>query len=112
MAYRVAADERERVLETLDHRERGGFDRIPVEVEFPGSGDGPVSAFVYLANERNPNYLGPASDAEIVAQIRRARGPSGPNAEYAVELAQALRDIDATDDHVFAIVDRLSRDSA
>ena len=108
VAYCVAFSERDRVLETLDHRERGGFDRIQVEVEFRNPGDRPVSALVYLATDRNPNYLGPASNAEIVDQIRHARGPSGPNTEYAVRLAQALREIDSTDDHVFAIADRLT----
>jgi cation transport regulator ChaC len=112
VAYCVAFSERDRVLETLDHRERGGFDRIQVEVEFRNPGDRPVSALVYLATDRNPNYLGPASDAEIVDQIRHARGPSGPNTEYAVRLAQALREIDSTDDHVFAIADRLTGEAS
>jgi cation transport regulator ChaC len=112
MAYCVAAGERDRVLETLDHRERGGFDRTEVEVEFREPGDRRVLALVYLASSRNPNYLGPASDAEIVHQIRHAQGPSGPNAEYALRLAQALRDIDTTDDHVYAIADCLTGDSA
>jgi cation transport regulator ChaC len=107
VVYRVAASERDRVLETLDHRERGGFDRTRVEVEFRDPGDRPVPALVYLATDRNPNYLGPATDAEIVHQIRHARGPSGPNTEYALRLAQALRDMDSTDDHVFSIADRL-----
>jgi cation transport protein ChaC len=107
VAYCVAARERDGVLEMLDHRERGGFDRIQVEVEFRDPGDRAVPALVYLATDRNPNYLGPATDSEIVDQIRRARGPSGPNTEYALRLAQALRDIDTTDDHVFAIADRL-----
>jgi cation transport protein ChaC len=47
-------------------------------------------------------------DAEIAAQIRDAHGPSGSNAEYALELAAALRSIEADDDHVFAIADLLA----
>ena len=66
-----------------------------------------VQALVYIATERNPNYLGPAVDAEIAAQIRNAHGPSGSNSEYALELAAALRNIEAEDDHVFAIADLL-----
>ncbi|NIM02481.1 MAG: gamma-glutamylcyclotransferase, partial [Acidobacteria bacterium] len=87
---------------------RGGFDRTRVRVEFRGAMDPPVSALVYLASDRNPNYLGPASESEIAEQIRRATGPSGPNAEYALRLAEALRDLDAADDHVFAIADRVA----
>ena len=108
VAYCVAAEAWERVLERLDHRERGGFDRTDVQVEFRNPDRRPIPAIVYLATDRNPNYLGPATDCEIVHQIRHAQGPSGSNTEYALRLAQALRDIDATDDHVFAIADRLA----
>jgi len=106
VAYRVAPDAWTRVTQRLDHRERGGFDRKAVTVEFR---DHPaVRALVYVATRRNPNYLGPAMDAEIAAQIRDAHGPSGPNSEYALELAAALRGIEAEDDHVFAIADLLT----
>jgi cation transport protein ChaC len=105
IAYRVAPDAWKSVMAALDHRERGGFDRERVTVELRGCDRAPVEALVYVATERNPNYLGPASDLEIAAQIRGARGPSGPNAEYALELAAALRGIDADDDHVFTIAD-------
>jgi cation transport regulator ChaC len=107
IAYRVALEAWERVAANLDHRERGGFDRKRVTVEFRDPERSAVRALVYVATERNPNYLGPASDAEIAAQIRNAHGPSGPNAEYALELAAALRSIEAVDDHVFAIADLL-----
>lgn len=108
IAYRVAPDAWERVTETLDHRERGGFDRKRVRVEFRDSNRSAVEALVYVATERNPNYLGPAADSEIAAQIRSAHGPSGSNAEYALELAAALRSIQADDDHVFAIAELLA----
>lgn len=108
IAYRVAPDTWERVTAALDHRERGGFDRKRVTVEFRDPDHLAVEALVYVATERNPNYLGPAADTEIAAQIRSARGPSGPNAEYALELAAALRSIEADDDHVFAIADLLA----
>ncbi len=108
VAYRVAPDEWERVTGSLDHRERGGFDRMEFAVAFRDRDRPPVRALVYVATERNPNYLGPAPDAEIAAQIRRARGPSGPNVEYALELAAALRRLRVEDGHVFAIADLLA----
>ena len=49
-------------------------------------------ALVYIASEdraRNKNYLGPATVAELAAQIASAHGPSGPNAEYLFRLADA-----------------------
>jgi len=109
IAYQVAPDAWERVTRTLDHRERGGFDRKDVRVEFRDPDRAAVRALVYVATERNPNYLGPAVDSEIAAQIRDARGPSGTNAEYALQLAAALRDIEADDDHVFAIAELLAQ---
>ncbi len=108
IAYHVAPDVWGRVTEALDHRERGGFDRKDVTVEFCDPDHPAVRALVYVATERNPNYLGPATDHEIAAQIRDAHGPSGPNAEYALELAAALRSIEADDDHVFTIADLLA----
>jgi cation transport regulator ChaC len=108
LAYRVAPDAWERVTDTLDHRERGGFDRKEVAVGFRDPDHPAVRALVYIATERNPNYLGPATDSEIAAQIRDAHGPSGPNTEYALELAAALRNIEADDGHVFAIADLLA----
>jgi cation transport regulator ChaC len=108
VAYRVAPHSWEGVIRDLDHRERGGFDRQDVAVGFRDPDLPAVRALVYVAAERNPNYLGPATDAEIAAQIRAAHGPSGPNAEYALELAAALRSIEADDDHVFAIADLLA----
>jgi cation transport regulator ChaC len=108
IAYRVAPDAWERVTAALDHRERGGFDRKRVTVELSDYDHSPVEALIYLATERNPNYLGPAADSEIAAQIRDAHGPSGANAEYALELAAALRSIGADDDHVFSIADLLA----
>ncbi len=107
MAYRIAGEEREAVLEILDHRERGGFDHHEVAVEFRDRAQPPVRALVYLATEENPNYLGAASISEIAAQIRQSRGPSGANAEYVLRLAEALRAIGAADDHVFAVAERL-----
>ena len=108
IAYCVAPGAWERVTQGLDRRERGGFDRKDVTVRFRDADHPAVRALVYIATKQNPNYLGPALDSEIAAQIRDAHGPSGPNAEYALELAAALRSIEADDDHVFAIADLLS----
>lgn len=110
MAYRVSSDDGASVLATLDHRERGGFLREQVEVRF-GSGRvaDRVTALAYIATDRNPNYLGPASEVDIANQIRVSHGPSGPNLEYALRLADSLRAIGAADDHVFAIAALLER---
>ena len=97
------------VLARLDHRERGGFARDEVVVHAPAqAGAEPVHASVYVATPRNPNYLGPAPLDEIAAQVERAHGPSGSNREYVIELARALREMNAEDEHVFALAERLA----
>ena len=62
-----------------------------------------AEGLVYIATPDNPNYLGPAAPAAIARQVRASVGPSGPNDEYVLRLAEALRAIGARDDHVFAV---------
>jgi cation transport protein ChaC len=101
VAYRVPESDAEAVLSALDHRERGGYERHALDLHFD---DGAATTgLVYIATEANPNYLGPASLEVIAAQVARACGPSGSNAEYVRELARALREMTAHDDHVFAL---------
>ena len=104
VAYRVDHEERDAVLENLDHRERGGFDRCEVVVTLRQPRFGSVRAITYVATPANPNYLGPAPLASIAEQVRRSRGPSGSNLEYAQRLAQSLRALEIGDDHVFELV--------
>ncbi len=102
-AYEVRDDDREHVLAALDVREQGGYDRLSLAVH---RADGSVlapEALVYVANDANPDWLGPAPPEVIAAQVRASHGPSGPNDEYVRRLAAALRDMGADDEHVFAI---------
>lgn len=109
MAYRVTPDTAAEVLAGLDHREQGGYRRVDVDVCLR-DGSARPRAVMYLATEDNPNFLGPAPLPEIAAQVRRCRGPSGPNLEYVLRLAQALRALgadEAEDAHVFELAARL-----
>jgi cation transport regulator ChaC len=90
MAYRVAPADVVGVLAGLDHREKGGYRRIDVDVHVP-QGEILPGALMYLATEDNPNYVGPAPIDEIAARVRRCVGPSGSNVEYVLRLAEALR---------------------
>jgi cation transport regulator ChaC len=105
-AYRIADAERGEVLANLDHRERGGYERLEVELSFGGGAA--THGLVYIATPRNPNYLGPAPLEAIAAQVSLARGPSGANAEYVLQLADALRELGFHDEHVFEL-ERLVR---
>lgn len=102
MAYRVDDGELPGVLAALDHRERGGYARLELPLGF-GDASGPARAVTYVATAQNPSYLGPAPLEAIAAQIAHAHGPSGPNPDYVLRLAEALRAIGASDPHVFAL---------
>ena len=97
MAYLVTPEE----FAHLDHREKNGYLRLATDIRFE---DGSVhEGIVYIANIDNAAYLGPASERDIARQIATARGPSGPNSEYLLELPRALRELGKFDPHVFEI---------
>ncbi len=103
MAYRIADDDRDRVLAVLDYREKGGYRLAEVTMRFADPESGAVDGLVYIATPDNPNYLGPAAPADIAAEVRASTGPSGHNTEYVLRLAAALRKLGANDEHVFGI---------
>jgi cation transport regulator ChaC len=98
MAYQVTPD----TFEHLDHREKNGYLRVFTQLHWlkePVQTEG----LMYIASADNEAYLGPDSDKAIAAHIARSKGPSGPNSEYLLKLAQALREMNEYDEHVFAI---------
>ncbi len=102
MAYRVAPEASERVLASLDHREKNGYERHVVELELAPARR--VPSLLYLAAPGNFAWLGPAPLAAIARQIATARGPSGANVDYLLELDRALAALGERDAHVEALV--------
>ena len=92
------------VFEHLDHREKNGYERIDVDIEFE---DRTVAGVMYRAAENNHAFLGPAPIDDIAAHIQRSAGPSGTNRDYVLELARALRALGFSDAHVFEVEARL-----
>ena len=98
MAFRVPAAQRTAVLDRLDHREQGGYQRwTPTVVARDGR---TLTALCYRATPDNPNWLGPAPADQIAARVLGSAGPSGPNAEYLERLWHALDAIGGLDDHL------------
>ena len=94
MAYHLEASDMDDVLVQLDHREKGGYERIEAELHFGDEGKpSSCAGLLYLATPSNPNYLGPASLEAIAAQVLRSSGPSGANLEYVLRLAESLKEI-------------------
>lgn len=71
-----------------------------------------TSALVYVASPdraRNPNHLGPAPLDVVAATVATARGPSGENAEYVHQLADAMRMLQVHDAELFDLEHRVRR---
>jgi glutathione-specific gamma-glutamylcyclotransferase len=88
------------VFEHLDHREKNGYERNDVELQFVNERAGGI---VYIAHRDNHAFLGDSPLDNVARQILESRGPSGTNREYLYELAAALRNLDADDPHVFEL---------
>lgn len=107
MAYQVTPD----TFAHLDQREKNGYLRFFTELHWldnaaPDStadSSATTQGVVYIANPDNAAYLGPAPEVVIAKQIAESRGPSGPNSEYLLKLAQALRQLNEQDEHVFKL---------
>lgn len=111
MAYEIGGDDLDATLAHLDYREKGGYSVERTRLYFSPTDDSVAveDAQIYIGTPDNPNYLGPADPAHIARQVRESHGPSGPNDEYVLRLAEALRDIGADDSHVFEIEALLRR---
>ena len=129
VVFRIAAKDRAATLTALDIREKGGYARfdIPCFAFFaehsadpllppPTPAEALVSpaavpkeicsrALCYIAMPDNDEFLGEAPIAAIADQVLSARGPSGPNTEYVVKMAEALRHLGMLhwDPHVEAL---------
>eukprot|EP00047_Mylnosiga_fluctuans_P013213 m.30144 g.30144 ORF g.30144 m.30144 type:complete len:192 (+) comp4749_c0_seq2:2107-2682(+) len=111
VAYRVAAKNVDAVMSYLDYREKGGYERMELEVLPHNNSKTPVRALVYTCTDANSNWLGPAAEDAIALQVFHSTGPSGPNREYVLKLAEAMRSIapGVRDAHLDAIEDHLQR---
>lgn len=105
LAYQVSPE----VFSHLDMREKNGYLRLPTTMRFDDGGQ--VEGLIYIAASDNAAFLGPAPVREMAAQIARASGPSGANADYLLALAEALRALGDPDHHVFEL-ERLVRAAA
>ena len=102
VAYLVDADAIAATFEALDYREKNGYQRRNITLQLTGN-EQRTQGVTYIAPEGNHAYLGPAPLAELAQQIRTSEGPSGRNDDYLLELARALRELDAHDSHVFEL---------
>ncbi|MEE9254489.1 MAG: gamma-glutamylcyclotransferase [Pseudomonadales bacterium] len=95
----------EDVFAHLDEREKNGYVRHEVALEFKMQSQ--AHGVVYIAPQDNHAFLGPVPPDEMAAHIHGSAGPSGRNRDYLLELAAALRELGAHDEHVFDLERRV-----
>jgi len=99
VAYRLAGniEQQQQTLQYLEWREKQYDKRVHADIYTKGSPAAPAvcGALVYIATDgpQNVNYLGPAPLQDIAQQAATAVGPSGPNYEYILRLADAMREV-------------------
>ncbi|MCC6710465.1 MAG: gamma-glutamylcyclotransferase [Gammaproteobacteria bacterium] len=101
MAFRVAHAQWQDIIAELDHRERNGYTRCTVALEFEDGGA--TDAITYVALADNPSFIGPAPLAAMLRQIGEAHGPSGSNREYVTRLAEHLTHLNIHDEEVHGL---------
>ena len=106
-AYRVRDDAADTILERLDHREQGGYERVRISLHSLAATEPRWEAVTYLARSGNPHDLGVASLDAMVDQIATREGPSGANRDYVLRLREALDELGISDPRVSEIADAL-----
>jgi cation transport regulator ChaC len=94
------------VFEHLDHREKNGYQRFSAQVHLLDRACA-VPGVVYVADEDNHAFLGPAPLNELAEHISASHGPSGSNRDYVLHLAEALHALGDDDPHVHALAELL-----
>jgi len=107
-AYRVEQAAMQDIVTELEIRECAGYEQRIQALFDPHSGEAFARGLLYVAGPSNPNFLGTASQADMLQQIRRASGQSGSNVQYVLRLADALRELGVQDDAVFALAKALN----
>lgn len=108
--YCIPLEEADIILKNLDYREKGGYTREEVDVYIRGQ-DEPVvkKAVLYVGTQKNNCYIGETPVDIIAKQIHKCVGPSGPNVDYLLNLADSMRKMNVHDPHV-AELERLVRE--
>ncbi|XP_018575624.1 putative glutathione-specific gamma-glutamylcyclotransferase 2 [Anoplophora glabripennis] len=105
IAYRIRESDINKVVDHLDYREKGGYERNNV-IFYPRDNHlNPFEITIYVATENNCNYGGHAEIDDIAKRVVNSIGPSGPNIDYVCNLANSMRSLfpDVEDDHLFSL---------
>ena len=111
VAYEIPPEKEQEVIDHLDFREKGGYDKVSVIFHPNEVSEECFELNIYVGNEANPFFLGPAAVKDIARQIYESEGPSGKNIDYLLNLAKAMRDLvpHIHDEHLFDLEREVKR---
>ncbi|PLW78051.1 gamma-glutamylcyclotransferase [Cohaesibacter celericrescens] len=113
MVFRVAAENRDAVLQYLREREQVTMVYLersgPVTIsDEQGNRDGQiVEAVTYVADHQHIQYAGKLPMDEQVRIVSAGHGKAGPNIDYVLNTVDHLRDIEIEDTELFKLAGRL-----
>ena len=110
VVYGIDTRDEAKILDYLDVRESGGYERAHIEVVLDSGRH--VTALTYVGSVQNPNYLGSAPVSEMAAHIQSSNGPSGANIDYLLALYEALESWKIEDPHIRQLVAEIRQNSA
>ncbi|KZV75229.1 ChaC-like protein [Peniophora sp. CONT] len=100
------------VRDYLDYREKDGY--TMEEVDLYGVVDGKETVIMhdcvcYVGRNDNPSFVGSEPLDDLAKTIWSSVGPSGPNKEYMLNLASAVRELapESHDSHLAALEERI-----
>ena len=102
-AYRLDG-ELEAIFAYLDHREKGGYDRLQFDVD---TDHGALTVLAYIGTDQCRQFVGPEEESRTASIIRTSVGPSGKNIDYLLSLHQALEELGESDPHVTTLISLL-----
>jgi cation transport protein ChaC len=102
--FEVPVIDFDRVFNALDHREKNGYHLIDVDVAV---GSEIVPARTYIAPPGNPWYLGQQRIQDLASVIMDAKGPSGSNLDYILQLFAESLALDHVDQELADLMTHL-----
>ncbi|SPO25390.1 related to JJJ1  len=114
VSFTIDPEHAQVVRQYLDYREKNGYSAMHVPLYTKSEEDGEEkmvlkNALVYVGLPSNPAFVGPQSLDALAQRIYTCAGPSGPNPEYLLNLAKAVRELapQSVDQHLFSLEKRL-----
>jgi cation transport protein ChaC len=111
IAYRVAAEAREKTIEYLRGREQvtSVYLETMRRIELEDASKPQVRALCYTVDRSHVQYAGRLSLAELVHYVRQGHGRSGANRDYVLDAVHALEALGYRETELHLLAERLGR---